>query len=90
MLLLNSHWKKGTFFDSLVLNYLFGSSAIGEAEMIKLKNVTLSPLIFLSAKEGSVSCNDVCTLFRKTGFIFLNFLNPKTLKMWIPREGRKV
>lgn len=52
---------------------------VSEAEMIKLESLTLSPLVFLSSKERSVSYNNICTLFRKTGFIFVNFLKPKTL-----------
>lgn len=50
-----------------------------EAEMIKLKGVTLPLLVFLSSKERRVGYNDICTLFRNTGFIFLNFLKSKSL-----------
>lgn len=75
-------------FGSLVLNYNFGSSTVGEAEMLRLRSVTLAPLLpFLSAMEGSVNCNDICTLFRKTGFIFPNILKPKTSKS---RQCKKI
>lgn len=54
---------------------------IDEAEMIKLKGVTLLFLVFLSTKERSVGYNDICTLFRNTGFI---------INKWIPQEDWEI